>query len=118
MTFKELVETQTGNKTKKFHSDNDGEYVNKPFKEFCAKHGIIMEMTAPYSPAQNRIAEQLNQTLLEHARAMLFAKDLPKTLWPKAVAYSNYIKNRSLTQALGLEIMPYEAFFKKKPDVS
>ena len=64
------------------------------------------------------VVERLNQTLLEHARVMLFAKDLPKTLWPEAVAYSNYIKNRSLTRALGSEIMPYQVFFKKKPDVS
>ena len=46
VTFKEFVETQTGNKIKKFRSDNGGEYVNKPFKDFCAKHGIIMETTA------------------------------------------------------------------------
>ena len=59
-TFKEFLETQTGNKIKKFCSDNGGEYVNKPFKEFRAKHGIIMEMMAPYSPAQNGIVEWLN----------------------------------------------------------
>ena len=72
-----------------------------------------MQSMAPYSPAQNGIVEQLDRTLLEHARAMLFAKDLLKTLWPKAVAHSNYIKNRLPTWALGLEITPYEVFFKK-----
>ena len=60
VTLKEFLETQTGNKIKKFHSDNSGEYVNKLFKEFCTKHGIIMEMTAPYLPAQNVIVERLN----------------------------------------------------------
>ena len=58
--YKAFIETQTSHKLKKFHSDNGGEYVNKNFKEFCANYGIIMETTAPYSPAQNRIAEQLN----------------------------------------------------------
>ena len=57
MVFKEFVETQTGNKLKTFHSDNGGEYVNKPFKEFCAQNGIIMETTVPYSPSQNGIVE-------------------------------------------------------------
>ena len=77
-----------------------------------------METTAPYSPAQNGIAERLNRTLLEHARAMLFAKSLPKVLWPEAVAYANYIKNRSPTRALGQNTTPYQVFFKRKPDVS
>ena len=91
--YKAFIETQTGHKLKKFWSDNGGEYVNKNFKDFCGKHGIIMETTAPYSPAQNRIAEQLNQTLLKHAWAMIFAKNLPKSLWLEAIAYACYIKN-------------------------
>ena len=118
VTFKEFIETQRGNKVKTFRSDNGGEYVNKPFKEFCVNHGIIMETTAPYSPSQNRIVKQLNWTLLEYARAMIFPKNLPKTLWPEAVAYANYIKNWSPMWVLGTKIMPYEIFFWKKPDVS
>ena len=59
-SFKALVETQTGSKIKRFRSDNGGEYMNKAFKEFCAKHGILMESTAPYSPAQNGVAKRLN----------------------------------------------------------
>jgi transposase InsO family protein len=38
--YKALMERQTGNKIKKFHSDNGGEYINNTFKEFCAvRHG-------------------------------------------------------------------------------
>ena len=77
-----------------------------------------METTAPYSPSQNRIAECLNQTLLEHARAMIFAKNLLKNLWPEAVAYANYIRNWMPTWAHSTNIMPYQSFFGKKPDVS
>jgi hypothetical protein len=76
-----------------------------------------MESTAPYSPAQNGIAERLNRTLLEHARAMIFAKQAPKILWPEAVAYACYIKNRTPTRALGADMTPFEAFFGKKPDI-
>ena len=64
--YKAMVETQTGSKLKRFRSDNGGEYINKPFKDFCTKHGILMETTAPYSPVQNGVAERLNRTLLEH----------------------------------------------------
>ena len=74
-----------GHKLKRFHSDNGGEYVNKTFKDCCAKYGIIMETMAPYSPAQNGIAKQLNQTLLEDVWAMISTKNLLKTLWLEAV---------------------------------
>ena len=57
-TFKAFVETQTGHKLNRFRSDNSGEYIiNKTFKDFCAKYGIITETTVPYSPVQNGIAE-------------------------------------------------------------
>ena len=49
---------------------------------------------------------------------MIFTKNLPKNLWPKVVAYANYIMNHMPTQALGTNIMSYETFFGKKPDVS
>ena len=95
--WKQLVETQTRNKLKIFCSDNGGEYLNSAFKGFCTKSEIIMQTTTPYSPAQNGIDERLNRTLLEHARAMLFAKNLVKVLWTEAVSYANYIQNRSPT---------------------
>ena len=47
--FKKFIETQSGYKVKAFQSNNGGEYVNKPFKEFCINHGIIMETTC-YTP--------------------------------------------------------------------
>src|SRR5262249_31411319 len=68
--------------------------------------------------AQNGIAERVNRTLLQCARAMIFAKGLPKMLWPEAVAYACYIKNRSPTRALGTKTTPYQEFYGKKPDVS
>ena len=89
--YKAFIENQTSNKLKRFRSDSGGEYINEPFKTYCAEAGIIMEQTAPYSPAQNGVAERINRTLLEHARAMIFSKNIPKNLWPEAVAYACYI---------------------------
>src|SRR5882724_11158561 len=49
---------------------------------------------------------------------MIFSRNISKTLWPEAFAYTCYIQNRSLTHALGGNTMPHEAFFNRKPDVS
>ena len=48
--FVTLVETQTGKKVKCLRSDNGGEYVSKPFQDFCDLKGIKRELTAPYNP--------------------------------------------------------------------
>jgi hypothetical protein len=48
---------------------------------------------------------------------MLFEHMLPKFLWPEAVAYAIYLKNRSLTCALENKT-PEGIFIGKKPDVS
>ena len=47
--YKQEVENQLNKKIKMVRSDRGGEYV-EPFSEFCAQHGIIHEVTPPYSP--------------------------------------------------------------------
>ena len=60
-------------------------------KKWAAEKEITIETTAPYSGSQNGIAEHLDWTLLEMARAMIIAKGLPKFLWDKAMAHANYL---------------------------
>ena len=111
------IENQSGKKLKAVRCDNAKEFVEGEFKKCLDEQGIVLETTAPYSPAQNGVAERLNRVLLEHARAMLFKFDLPKSLWEEAVNYACYLKNRSPTRALN-GMTPYEALHGKKPDLS
>ena len=113
--YKAFLENHMTFKIKILCSDGGGEYTNTAFKNYCASNGIVMQFTAPYSSAQNGIAERLNH---KHARAMLFAKQLPKIFWAEAVAYVCYIKNRALTKALGYGTTPYQALFGQKPNIS
>ena len=113
--YKAFIENQTNQKLKCFRSDGGGKFINMPFKTFCAEASIIMEQTVPYSPVQNGIVEHVNRTLLEHVCTMIFSKNISKTLWLEAIAYACYIKNRSPMHALRSNIMPYEAFFNRKP---
>ena len=117
--YKNFVETQTGHKLKKIRADGGKEYVNKQFQNFIVESGMELEITTPHSPSQNGIAERLNRTVVEHARAMIIQNDIPLFLWTEAINYANLIKNRSPTRALEKQmITPYEAFWKKKPDLS
>ncbi|KAL6335103.1 hypothetical protein AAG906_026483 [Vitis piasezkii] len=63
-------------KNEAIRSDRGGEH-EAPFGEFCSKHGIIHQTTAPYSPQSNGVAERKNRTLKEMMNAMLISLGLP-----------------------------------------
>ena len=61
--FVTLVEIETGKRVKCLHFDNGGEYVSKLFQDFCDTKGIKRELTVPYTPPQNGVAEQMNKII-------------------------------------------------------
>ena len=65
-----MFETETGLKVKCLRSDNEGEYIDGGFSEYCAAQEIMMEKTIPEIPQQNGVAERMNRTLNERARSM------------------------------------------------
>jgi len=67
-----------GVKLRKVRSDHGGEYLSAEFDKHLKDQGIERELTVHHSPQQNGVAERLNRTLVEHARAKLLTKDLPK----------------------------------------
>jgi len=71
--FKEFhheAESVTGCREKCIRSDNGTEYVNKDFDRYLKECGIQRQLTAPYSPQQNGVAERANRTLLDSVRSM------------------------------------------------
>ena len=90
--YKKEVETQLSGKIKVIRSNRGGEYVSL-FGEFCSKHGIIHEVTAPYSPQSYEIAERKNWTLKEMYNVMLLSSGLPDNMWGDVVLSTNYLLN-------------------------
>ena len=113
--FKAMAEKQTGNPIKKLRSDNGREYVNKAFEEFLESHGILRQLSAPYSPQQNGIAERFNRTILDLTRTMMVAANTPKTFWAEAVNTACYIRNRCPT--LSDKLIPEELWSGRKISV-
>ena len=91
--YREFIKTQHGKRCKAFRFDGGGEYISERLKNQFKDEGIRIQMTAPYSPSQNGVAERLNRTLLERTRAMLIEHSIPKFLWPEAISYAVYLKN-------------------------
>ena len=55
--FKALIENPYVRKIKILRSDNGGEYTSKEFVNFYKDVGIKRELTTPYNPQQNCVAE-------------------------------------------------------------
>lgn len=111
------LERQLGRWMKAVRADNGKEYVNNVLLSWCTETGIALQLTAPYSPAQNGIAEQFNRTLRELARAMQLTNNAPAFLWPEAIVHVAYVRNRLHMQAL-VGMTPYECWTNHQPDVS
>ncbi|KAI5335543.1 hypothetical protein L3X38_025676 [Prunus dulcis] len=114
--FKVMVELQSGYHVKRLRTDRGGEYISANFLQFCENLGIERQLTVAYSPQQNGVAERKNRTIVEMAKCMIHAKELPYTLWCEAVNTSVYLLNRSPTRALE-NTTPFEKFSGRKPGV-
>jgi transposase InsO family protein len=115
--FKALIENLSEKKIKILRSDNGEEYTSKEFVNFGKDVGIKRELTTPYNPQQNGVAEWKNITILEVVKTMIHDQDLPMCLWAKAAMAAIYVRNQVSHSALGLKT-PEEMFTGKKPEVS
>jgi hypothetical protein len=104
--FKNLVENQTGRHIRVFRTDNGKEFDSFKYDELCRASGIKRELTVPYNPQQNGVAERKNRTICEAARAMMHDQNLPLSLWAEAASIAVYIQNRC----------PHKAFEAKNPE--
>lgn len=113
--FKVLIEKESDKSIKILRTDGGGEYTSKDFEAFCTSQGIVHEVTAPYTPQHNGLAERRNRTLLDMARSMIKQKKLPHQFWGEAVTTAAYILNKCPTKKL--EKVPEEAWCGRKPSV-
>ena len=115
--YEAWLANQHGVSIKEFHCDGGGEFINKLFNNHLKAKGTKRTTTVHDTPEQNGIAERLNRTILENARAMIITAGLPRFLWVEAVRHSFWLKNRSPTRALN-GMTPHEAMGYGKPDLS
>ena len=109
-------ENMLGRSVKTVHSDRGLEFCNKELSEWCARKGIVHQLTCPHTPEQNGKAERLNRTLLDKVRAMLREAQLGNEWWGEAVLTANYLRNRS--PAAGKALTPINLFTNNEPDIS
>ena len=93
--FKALLEKQSEKCIKILRTDGGGEFTFGELEGFCKEHGIIHEVTAPYTPPQhNGIVERRNMTILNMVRSMLKQKNIPHSFSSEAAMTAVHVHNK------------------------
>ncbi|KAE8253847.1 hypothetical protein A4X06_0g1181 [Tilletia controversa] len=112
-----LEERQTGIKLKMIRSDNGGEFTSNEAKQWARSNGIVWQYTTPYTSVQNGVAERMNRTIQERARALLHGAGAGHALWPNAVLSASHIINHLPSKAISDKI-PLERWENREVDTS
>ncbi|KAI9036659.1 uncharacterized protein KD926_001613 [Aspergillus affinis] len=98
----------TGKDIAILHSDATPDF--NEYKKFAAERGTVFEATAPRSPEQNGPSERFSGYIVQTARAMRIAADLPAELWPFAVESAVHILNRLIRKGQSQMKSPTQLF--------
>jgi hypothetical protein len=102
---------------KVIHSDNEIEFRNVSFNQFCLEHGVDQQFFTPRVPQQNGVVEQKNHTLIEMARTIFDEHRTPRHFWADAISTACYISNQIFLRSI-LHLTPFELRFSRKSSVS
>jgi transposase InsO family protein len=109
------VENRLSTKIKALKTDQGREYLSEQFKKFCDEKGIARQLTIPYTPQQNGVAERRNRTLFDMVRSMMAQANLPISFWGDALLTAAYILNRVPSKSVSST--PYELWNGVKPNL-
>ncbi|CAI7856292.1 unnamed protein product [Closterium sp. NIES-54] len=113
-----LVERQTKKSVLMLHSDRGGEFLGKEFTEFVDGKGIVHDLTCPYTPQQNGMAEREMRTNVESVRTMLLHMGVQHHWWHLALRQAVWVRNCLERSTTPPGTTPYELLTGKKPDLT
>ena len=114
--YQAKVETETGKKIKQLRSDGGAEYTGHDFRKYLAEKGVTQQITPPYTPEHNGIAERANRTIVDMVRCMLYDAKLGQEFWGHAALTAIHIINRLPSSAHNNKT-PYEIWFGTPPSL-
>ncbi|CAI7806044.1 unnamed protein product [Closterium sp. NIES-53] len=103
---------------KVIRTDNGGEFIGADFEAVLKKKGIQHQLTLPFNPQQNGVAERFNRTLQEGARILLGRAGLPDPFWVTALQQVPRVKNRVLATVGDKQWVPYTKWYGSAPAVN
>ncbi|CAI7753627.1 unnamed protein product [Closterium sp. NIES-53] len=113
-----LVERQPKKPVLMLRSDRGGEFLRKEFTDFVEGKGIVHDLTCPYTPQQNGMAEQEMRTAVESMRTMLLHMDVQHHWWHLALQQAVRVRNCLERSTTPPGTTPYQLLTGKKPDLT
>ena len=101
--FKALINNHSERIIKTLRIDNGGEYTSREFESFCKESEINRELTTPYTPQHNGVAERKNRTIMDAVETMIHDQDIPMHLWDEVARTTFYVQNKLFHSALGFK---------------
>ena len=117
LLFKAFVETQFSTKIKTSRSDGGGEYTSTEFKSFLSQHGIIHQLSCPYTPQQNGLVERKHRHLIETTITLLSQASMSTSFWSYALLTATFLINLLPTFVLNF-VSPWSKLYSASPDIS
>ncbi|PKU80445.1 Retrovirus-related Pol polyprotein from transposon TNT 1-94 [Dendrobium catenatum] len=115
VTFKTQIENFAGRRIKTIRTDGGTEFVNSSFHNFLRSNGISHQISCPYTPEQNGLAERKHRHIIETTRALLLTASLPHSYWAEAVTTAVYLINRLPSLTIHNQT-PLELMYNRKPE--
>ena len=98
-------------------SDQSTKFTGGTFLEILREETIESELSRPYTPEHNGVAERFNKTIQEKVRAYMFDSGLPKSMWVLAVDADIHAYNRMPHKSIEIEF-PYRNSHRVQVDIS
>ncbi|GKC22744.1 retrotransposon protein, putative, ty1-copia subclass, partial [Tanacetum coccineum] len=94
----------------------EGEYLSQEFLDHLRSHGIISQLTPPYTTQHNDVSKRRNRTLLDMVRSMMSLTTLSMSFWGYALDSAARILNMVPTKKVNKT--PYKMWHGKVPNLS
>ncbi|POW08045.1 hypothetical protein PSTT_07776 [Puccinia striiformis] len=108
---------QTGCTIKKLVSDGGGEFCNNTLEQLLEDEGIRHNVSPPYTPQNNGLAERANRTILDMTRCLMLQANLSPEWWGEAVKTATATTN-CLPSLSKSRKSPIELFFNTTPNLN
>ncbi|CAI7739630.1 unnamed protein product [Closterium sp. NIES-53] len=99
-------------------SEWGGEFLGNEFTDFVDGKGIVHDLTCPYTPQQNGMAEREMRTAVESVRTMLLHMGVQHHWWHLALRQAVWVRNCLERSKTPPGTTPYQLLTGKKPDLT
>ncbi|CAI7911591.1 unnamed protein product [Closterium sp. NIES-54] len=99
-------------------SDRGGEFLGKEFTDFVNGKGIVHDLTCPYTPQQNGMADREMLTVVKSVRTMLLHMGVQHHWWHLALRQAVWVRNCVERSTTPPGTTPYQLLTGKKPDLT